>query len=64
MLAFAARSRDCSLKSIARALQVVLPVPLTDAEVEDVHKVRPFVPGIMQTHARTYLHIVLTCGKV
>lgn len=33
----------------ACALQVVLPVPLTDAEVEDVHKVCPSVPGDMQT---------------
>ncbi len=36
-------------KCLATAVQVVLPVPLTDAEVEDVRKVHRFVPGFMQT---------------
>ena len=40
--------------SSACALQVVLPVPLTDAEVEDVHKVRPSAPGIGQTHLQVF----------
>ena len=65
LLAQATKKRAVHRNSLATALQVVLPEPLTDAEVEDIRKVCPFVPGRMYTHLQgcthPRLHHVLQC---